>query len=134
MAFVHGKGTFISVAGTNLSTFTNSVELKRAGDSHDITCFGATAHAYQGGLLDGTMSLKGIYDDGDTTKPRQVIGDALGTTVAFVYEAAGAVTLQPKVTGTGVVTSYEESAAVAEMITWTAELQITGAVTTTDQP
>jgi len=133
MGFVHGKSALIKIAGTNLSAYTNSIELKRAGDSHDITCFGATGHAYQGGLTDGTLSLKGVYNDGDTSYPRQIIGDALGTSVAFIYQAEGAVSTDPNVNGNAIVTAYEESAPVADMITWAAEFQITGAVTTTDQ-
>lgn len=133
MGFVHGKATYISVAGTNLSSYTNSVEVKRAADSHDITCFGATGHAYQGGLTDGTVSLKGIFNDGDTSYPRQIIGDALGTSVAWVYRAEGTGSTNPEVDGTAIVTAYEESAPVADMITWSAELQITGAVNTGDQ-
>jgi hypothetical protein len=135
MAFVHGKSVFVSVATNDISLFTNSVEVKRAGDSHDITCFGATGHAYQGGLADGTLSLKGTYDSGTgATVPRKVFQGNLGASLAFVYEAGGVASGAPKLAGTGVLTAYEEVASVSDMITWAAELQITGTVTTTDQP
>jgi hypothetical protein len=135
MTLIHGKGTFVSIATNDISLFTNSAEVKRAGDSHDVTCFGATGHAYQGGLTDGTLALKGVYDSGTgATVPRKVFQGNLGASLAFVYEAAGTASGAPKLAGTGVLVAYEESAPVADMVTWSAELQITGAVTTTDQP
>jgi len=133
MAFVHGKSAVFKISSTDLSTFVNSVEVKRSGDSHDITAYGATGHAYQGGLTDGTVSIKGTYDDGDASNPRITFQGALGTTLTWTYQAAGTTTGRPQLTGSGVLTSYEESAPVADMVTWAAELQITGAVTTTDQ-
>jgi hypothetical protein len=49
MAFAHGKSAVFKIGSTDLSAYTNTVEVKRAADSHDITAFGATGHAYQGG-------------------------------------------------------------------------------------
>lgn len=133
MAFVHGKNTVFKIGSTNLSAYTNDVTLKRAADSHDTTCFGQTGHTYAGGLTDGTISVKGVYDDGDATNPRVTFQGALGTTLTWTYQAEGTTSGNPQITGSGVLTAYEESAPVADMITWSAELQITGAVTTTDQ-
>jgi hypothetical protein len=133
VSFVHGKSAVFKIGSTDLSAYTNSIEVKRAADSHDITAYGATGHAYQGGLTDGTLSVSGIYDDGDTSYPRQLLGDALGTSVAWVFRAEGTGSTNPEVDGNGIVTSYEESAPVADMITWAAEIQITGAVNTGDQ-
>ena len=133
MAFVHGRSAVFKIGSTDLSAYTNSIEVKRAADSHDITAYGAVGHAYQGGLTDGTLSVSGIYDDGDVTAPRLTFQGALGTTLTWTYQAAGTTAGRPSNTGSGVLTSYEESAPVADMVTWAAELQITGAVTTTDQ-
>mgnify|MGYP001062766854 FL=1 len=133
MAFVHGKSAVFKIGSTDLSAFCNSVEVKRAGDSHDITVYGATGHAYQGGLTDGTISVKGTYDDGDASNPRITFQGALATTLTWTYQAAGTAAGRPSLTGSGVLTAYEEVAGVADMVTWSAELQITGAVTTTDQ-
>lgn len=128
MAFVHGKGTSITVNSVDLSAFTSNVAYKRSADSHDTTTFGATGHAYQGGLTDGTFTLTGTYDDGASATPKVTLEAALGTVVAYVYEEkvlSGA----KKSTGNVLVTAYEETAPVADMITWSATLQISGAVT-----
>ena len=133
MAFVHGKNTVFKIASTDLSAYCNSVEIKRSADSHDTTTFGQTGHTYAGGLTDGTVSVEGVFDDGDASNPRIIFQGALGATLVWTYQAAGTTAGRPNLTGSGVLTSYEESSPVADMITWSAELQITGAVTTTDQ-
>jgi hypothetical protein len=133
MAFAHGKSTVFKIGSTNLSAYCDSVEVKRAADSHDTTTFGQSAHTYLGGLIDGTISVKGKFDDGDATNPRVTFQGALGTTLVWTYQATGTASGSPQLTGSGVLTSYEESAPVADLVTWGAELQITGTVTTTDQ-
>jgi hypothetical protein len=128
MAFIHGKSVFISVSGDDLSTYTNSVEIKREADAHDVTCFGQTAKKYQSGLTDGTVTLKGTYDDG-AAGPAAILMPLIGGTVEeVVYRPEGTGSTKPHYTFDAIVTSYEESAPVAEMITWTAELQISEAV------
>jgi hypothetical protein len=129
MAFIHGKGTSISVDSVDLSAFTDNVSYKRAIDSHDVSTFGATGHKYQGGLTDGTITLTGTYDDGSST-PKTTLEAAMdgGVEVAFVYEeqvASG----KAKTTGNVLVTAYEETAPVADMIKWSATLQLSGTMT-----
>ena len=40
MAKIHGKVTFVSLDGDDLSAHSNNVEFVRSGDSHDVTTFG----------------------------------------------------------------------------------------------
>ena len=80
MAFIHGKGTAVSLGGDDLSVYSNSVTFGRTSDSHDVTTFGKNAHVYQGGLLDGTCSIQGVYDDG-AAGPRATIEPLIGTVV-----------------------------------------------------
>ena len=92
-----------------------------------MTTFGADGHTYQGGLTDGTITLTGTYDDGTST-PKTTLEAALGTVVAFIYEeqvASG----KKKTTGDVLVTAYEETAPVADMIKWSATLQLSGTMT-----
>lgn len=128
MAFVHGKGTSITVDSVDLSAFTNNVAKKRSADGHDTTTFGQSGHTYQGGLTDGTYTLTGTYDGAATDTPRAVLEAALGTVVPFVYQQETA-TGSPQSTGNALITAYEETAPVADMITWSATLQISGAET-----
>jgi hypothetical protein len=128
MAFVHGKGTSITVDSVDLSAFTSNVAKKRSADSHDTTTFGQDGHTYQGGLTDGTYTLTGTYDGGASSVPRDTLEGALGTVVAFIYEQEVG-TGKPKSTGSALITAYEETAPVADMITWSSTLQISGTET-----
>lgn len=131
MAFVHGKTLAVSLNATDLSTFCNSVEFKRSYDSHDTTTFGKLSHAFTGGLGNGTCNLKGIYDNG-AAGPRAIVEPLLGTVVTLLHKPEGAGTGNPQDSVSVLVQSYEESSPVADMITWTATLQMSGEVTTTD--
>lgn len=135
MAFIHGKGVSLTVDGDDLSAYTNSCEVKLAADSHDVTCMGKTAHDYRSGLTDGTVTLKGVYDD-SATGPQLTFQPALGAgLVTCVYKPEGGTGAgKPIWTFSVTVTAYEESAPVAEMITWTAEMQMASAITITAMP
>lgn len=131
MAFKHGKTAVVKLNATDLSAYTNNVAYKRSADSHDTTTFGKTAHTYAGGLKDGTVTLTGIYDDG-ASGPRAIVEPLLGTVVTFLHQPEGAGTGNPQDSVSVLVTAYEETVPVADMITWSATLQMSDAVTTTD--
>jgi hypothetical protein len=132
VAFVHGKNTVITLDGDSLSAFTNTSEIKRTADSHDVTCYGANSHAYSGGLKDGTASMGGIYD-GTAAGPRDVIAPLLGTLVTLVRRPEGTGTGLAQDSCTVLVTGYTETNPVADMVSWQCDMQISGDVTTTDQ-
>ncbi len=130
MAFIHGKGVVHTLNAVNLSAYATEVDWNQTADKHDVTTFGASAHAYQGGLLDGTATLKGIYDGG-MSGPGLTIRPLIGTVVPLVYEPEGIATGKPVHTVNVLVTSYDETAPVADMIKWTCQLQFSGAVADT---
>jgi hypothetical protein len=132
MAFVHGKAGYISVDSNDISAFANSITPKRSADSHDTTTFGKNAHVYAGGLLDGTIDIEGIYDNG-ATGPKAVLEPLLGTVVDWEYRPEGTGTGLPKQTGDALIMSYEETTPVADMITWKASLQLSDVVTSAEQ-
>lgn len=132
MGKIHGKGLVVLLNAVDLSAHSNNVEFTRKGDSHDVTCFGANAHVKQGGLLDGTATLSGIYDDA-ATGPRAVIEPLVGTVTVLVHRPEGTGATKPMDTVNVLVTSYQETSAVADMIMWSAELELSGDVVTADQ-
>lgn len=133
MAFTHGKVTFVSLDGDNLSTFSNSCEFTRTGDSHDVTTFGKNSHVYQGGLLDGSATIAGIYDNTAMTGPRAVIEPLIGTVVPLIHQPEGAGAGLPQDSVDVLVTSYMETSPVADMVTFTVELQLSDDVDSTAQ-
>jgi hypothetical protein len=132
MAFVHGKSTYFKVNSTDLSAFTNNVAPKRSADAHDTTTFGKSSKTYAGGLKDGTLTATGIYDDG-ATGPQAILEPLLGATVTYEYRPEGTGTGRPTKTGSAVLTAYEETAPVADMVTWSCTLQLSDSVTVADQ-
>lgn len=130
MAFVHGKGTVISVGGDDMSAFGTSCEFVIKADAHDVTTFGQTAKVFSGGLTESSLKLSGTYDD-TATGPRSVLEPLVGTTTEVVYEPEGAGAGNPTRTLDAVLVSYTESAAVADMIKYEAEFTGSGAVATT---
>lgn len=132
MAFVHSKNTFISLDGDNLSTYTNTSELTRTADSHDVTTYGKNAHVKEGGLLDGTGSMAGIYDSA-AGGPRGVIEPLIGTVVELIRRPEGTGSGKPQDTVDVLITSYNESNPVADYIQWTCEFELSDDVASTTQ-
>lgn len=133
MTFVHGKDTYISLNAVNLSTFVDSSELNRSADSHDVTTYGQSGHVYFGGLTDGKATMSGTYDNTAGTGPRAVIRPLLGTTTQLIRRVEGTGAGKPQDTATVLVTGYVETNPVADMVKWSCEMQISGAVTSTTQ-
>jgi hypothetical protein len=132
--FIHGKDTFVSINGVNLSSYSNKSDFKRTRDSHDVTTFGNIGHVYNGGLTDGTATLEGIYDNTAALGPRGALEPLIdGATVTFIRRPEGTGTGKPQDSATVLITEYSESSEVADMVKWTCEMQISGSVTTTTQ-
>lgn len=134
MARVHSRDTFISLGGTDLSTFCNTSEFTQGLDEHDVTCYGADDHVFDGGLGSGTFTMGGFYDDG-AAGPAAVI--------EAIRDAKAVVTLirRPEGTGSGkpqqsvsvLVTSYVETEPVADFITWSCDMTLSDSITRTTQ-
>lgn len=132
MAKAHGKETYVSLDGDDLSTYTNASEIDREADEHDVTGYGADDHDYEGGLLGGTASMSGIYDTA-AGGPRATIRPLLGTKVVFVRRPEGTGAGKPQDSMTVLVRRYVETNPVADMVSWSCEMRICGAVTSTTQ-
>lgn len=132
MSFVHTKDTVVTLGGDDLSAFTNSTTFNRSADSHDVTTYGKNSKVYAGGLKDGTVTIGGLYDD-SATGPNAVIEPLLGTTVELVFKPAGTGTGKAQKVCDVVVTAFNVSSPVSDMVQWTAELQISGDVDITPQ-
>lgn len=131
--FVHGKSTFISLDGDNLSTFTTTSDLDRKADSHDVTTYGKNAHVFAGGLLTGEASMAGIYDNTAGTGPRGVIRPLVGQVVELIRQPEGTGTGKPQDKVDVLVTGYKETAPVADMVTWECTMQLSDDVDSTAQ-
>ncbi len=134
MAFVHGKGTVTTIDGDDLSVYSNTVTFTRTADTHDVTTFGKTAKVYAPGLTDSTATIEGFYDSTAMTGPGAILRPLVGAAaVPLAYRPEGTGASKPEAEVDVLVTSYEESAPVNDMITFTVELQGSDAIDDTAQ-
>jgi hypothetical protein len=133
MAFIHGKGTKVSVDGDDLSAYTNTSEFERGSDEHDVTTYGKDDHVVQGGLKTGKFTMGGVYDNTAAVTPKVILPPLIGTVVEVIRQVEGLGTGKPTQTFDVLVVKYVETAPVADMVTWTAEMTVSDAVATTAQ-
>jgi predicted secreted protein len=132
--FKHGKNAQFELEGTNLSTTLNEISLPREIETAETTAFGTQDKTYIVGLSDATVSLSGMFDATTNTAISTVISNLKSGSIAsasFTYGPSGSAVSSPKFTGEALVTSYEISSPVGDVITYSLELQCTGAVTGT---
>jgi hypothetical protein len=132
--FVHSKNTVITLDDNDLSAYTTTSQLESTSDSHDVTTYGKDSHVFSGGLLNGTASMSGIYDSTAMSGPRAVIKPLIGTVVELVRQPEGAGSGKPQDVVDVLVTKYVETAPVADMVTWSVDLQLSDDINTAAQP
>jgi hypothetical protein len=136
MSTVHGQFTNITIATKNISPYCKTSTYSGSADFHDTTGYQPTggARTKAGGLLDGKFTASGTYDNTASTGPRNALKPLLGTVVACVRLPEGTGTTKPQDSFSGVLTKYEETNPVDDMISWSLEIEISGPVTTIAQP
>lgn len=134
MATAHGRLTKITVATKDISPYTKTSNYEMGADFHDVTGYGATNKRKAGGLLDGKFTMGGTYDNTASVGPRNALHALIGTTVAIVRNVEGIGTGKPNDAFSAVLVKYTESNPVDDMVTWSADFEIDGAVVTTVLP
>lgn len=137
MAAAHGKDSVFLIedsAATTLrdiSIYVKTLEFKRSVDANDTTTKGSEGRTYRPGLTDGEISLTGLWDDTASTGSRTVLASLVGieVTVGFEWGPEGSATGALKESGECVLTQYDESSPVDDMVAFTATLKISGDVT-----
>lgn len=134
----HGKDSVFSVEDSaastlrDLSTNLTNVAFSRANDNHDTTAFGAEGHTFINGLTNGTITLTGWADTTASTGTLTVLDSLVGLdaiTVGWEYGPLGNGTGAVKYTGECVLASLDVSDPVADLVSFTCQLQISGNVT-----
>jgi predicted secreted protein len=130
--FRHGKSTVFKVDNsggtlTDISNTLTDVSFPQTVETAETTSFGSSAKTYIVGLSDSTVSVSGNFDATVDAHLAGILGQA--ATVSFEYGPEGSTAGQVKYTGEAILTSYEKSGAVGDVVTYSAELQVTGAIT-----
>jgi hypothetical protein len=131
--FKHGKNAVFKIGSsgapstaTDISTAVTDVTFPRSIDTAETTAFGSSAKSYIVGLTDATISVSGSFD---ATYDAQLAGLAGVDGVAFEYGPTGSTTGLIKYTGSCVLTSYETTSAIGDVVKFKAQFQVTGAIT-----
>lgn len=124
MTFVHGKHTVVKLGVADLSVYTNTTTFNRSKDALETTTYGKDSKTYRGGLKDGKITIGGTYDDG-ASGPAAIIQPHLDdeAPTTFTFQPDGAGTTKDQTVVDVVVTAFNVSSPVAEMVQWTCEMQ-----------
>ena len=130
--FRHGKSTAFKVddSGGTLRDISNTltdVGFPQTVDTAETSSFGDSAKTYIVGLSDSTVSISGNFDATVDGYLAGILGQA--ATVSFEYGPEGSTAGYVKYSGEAILTSYEKSGAIGDVVTYSAEFQVTGAVT-----
>lgn len=137
MAFVHGKNAYIQLdnsAGTptTLTAITNEISYSQSIDTAETSVFGTSAKTYITGQNDATISISGLFDATSASVIEGTIDALIAGTLAsasLIFGPEGNGTGKKKISCETIVTSYEISAPVGDVVSLSVELQRTGAST-----
>lgn len=138
MSFHHGSRAFFSVDGNDLTAFCDNVDFSRPQDVAESSTFGTDAKTYIGGMSDGTVSISGKWDETAVTGPDAVLtslfGTVAGAAVEFEFGPEGGDAGMIRYTGNVIMTGYNVTAPIGDVVAFTADFQISGAITTDTFP
>lgn len=130
--FRHGKNSVFKLDNsggtlTDISNVLNNVSMPREIETVETTSFGSSYRTYVVGFQNATISIEGTWDATVDAHLAGILGQ--DATVSFEYGPEGSTSTYIKYSGEAYVTSYETSGAVGEVVTFSAELQVSGAIT-----
>jgi hypothetical protein len=132
MAFVHGKSSVFKLDNasgsmTDISSFVNNVDFPETADVAETSVLGASNKTYLVGLKDATIGLTGFFDATADAIFGAVIGQS--ATLSFEYSPEGTASGKIKYTGECILTNYALSSPVGDVVAYSGDLQVSGAVT-----
>jgi predicted secreted protein len=132
MAFTHGKDSVFKLDNsggtlTDISTYVNNVDFPETADVSETTTLGADNKTYIAGLKDATISLSGLWDSTADAIFGAVVGQS--ATLSFEYSPEGTTGGNVKYEGEAILTSYAISSPVGDAVGYSADLQVSGAIT-----
>lgn len=122
MAFVAGKNTTISLDGTALTTYANSVGFDNSQGTSEVTAFGDSDREYIATLKEHGLTVAGSFD---ATADAAIWAMFDGATIAVSYSPDGGSTTY---SGSGFLTNYTVNSSPDEKVAFTGTVQFSGAV------
>ena len=130
--FRHGKNSVFKIddsGGTlrDISNTLNSVTFPREAETLETTSFGSSSRSYVVGFQNATISVEGSFDATVDGYLAGVLGQE--ASLSFEYGPEGSTSTYTKFSGECYLTSYEVKGGVGDIVSYTAEFQVTGAIT-----
>ena len=136
--FRHGKSARFELdnaANTlvELSDVIEDISFSQSLETAETTTMGNSAKTYITGLSDATISVSGKFDatiDAQINAVQAGLADGTITSSSWTYRANSGIVGagNPEYQGEALITSYEVSASVGDVVTFSLELQVTGAI------
>lgn len=130
----HGRLTVLTVATKDISLATKTSNFSGSADVHDTSGYGLTSRTKIGGLKDGKFTASGEYDTTASTGTPSSLEGQEGTTHAIVRKVTGTGTGKPQEVFSAVLSKIDISAPHDDIVTWSAEWDVTGDVNRAVQP
>ena len=132
MAFVHGKDSKFQLDNssdslTDISSYVNNVDFPETADVAETSALGSSNKSFVVGLKDATIGLTGLWDSTADAIFGAVVGQS--ATLSFEYSPEGTASGKVKYTGEAIMTNYSISSPVGDVVGYSADLQVSGAVT-----
>lgn len=130
--FQHGKSAVFKLADSgatlrDISNVLDNISFPQPVETAETTAFGKSFKTYIVGLRDTTISCGGKFDATVDGYISGVLG--LSTLLAYEYGPYGSTGGYVKYSGTCIVTSYSITSPVADVVTFSLELQSSDTVT-----
>jgi hypothetical protein len=139
MGFTHGKSAVVKMdnsanALTAITSYVDEATFPQTADANETTTFGAGSKTFIAGLGDSKITLKGKFDGTvgaavqDQMFAATFAAQQAGTlaSVSFEFNPAGVATGAPKYSVEGIITHYEVSVPVHDVVSWSLEAQGSG--------
>lgn len=129
----HGMDTVLKIGTVDISAWTKTSTLEINPDIHDISGYGMRDKRKRGGQRDNSFTASGWYDTTATSGPGSVLLPVVGDSVAVTRQLTGTGVGKPQDTFSAVVGKYSETAPCDDIVTWSCDFGIDGAVTSAAQ-
>jgi hypothetical protein len=123
--FSHGKSVNVFINEFDFSTYFNDVSSSSSVETAETSAFGTDAKSYISGLLDGTISLGGMFESTTSVGTDEFFNAQLGgvTNQVVIVTPQGHVNGRRAVAMQADNTSYEISGAIGDLVMASAEFQ-----------
>lgn len=137
MAGISARSTVFKITDSgstlrDISPYLTSCSFPRESGTEESQTFGDSAKERIVTLTDASISIEGFWDPAAAPAPDVVLAGLVGNAAtAFEYGPAGSTGGYVKYTGSAVLVSYEPKGEVGGLIQFSAEFQVSGAITRT---